>query len=116
MGLAGYYRRFVEGFFRVAYPITCLQKKGKAFKWTHHYQKSFDQLKHLLTIAPVLRIADPNKEYLVCTDASKEVVGGVLMQEGILVAYESRKLKEYLQKYLAYDLELIAVIHTLKKW
>eukprot|EP00253_Pinus_taeda_P026214 PITA_26214 len=79
MGLAGYYRRFVEGFSRVAYPITSLQKKGKAFKWTVDCQWSFEQLKHLLTTAPVLCVADPEKEYVVCTDASKEGVGGVLM-------------------------------------
>jgi len=116
MGLAGYYRRFVEGFSRVAYPITSLQNKGKIFKWTLECQWSFEQLKHLLTTAPILSIADPNKDYVVCTDASKEGVGGVLMQEGRLIAYESRKLKEHEQKYSAYDLELAAVIHALKMW
>eukprot|EP00253_Pinus_taeda_P022952 PITA_22952 len=116
MGLAGYYRRFVEGFSRVAFPITSLQKKGKSFQWTPNCQKSFEQLKHLLTTAPILRIADPDKDYVVCTDASKEGVGGVLMQEGRVVAYESRKLKEHEQKYSAYDLELTAVIHALKMW
>eukprot|EP00253_Pinus_taeda_P012064 PITA_12064 len=71
MGLAGYYRRFVEGFSKVAFPITSLQKKGKLFHWTPNCQKSFEQLKHLLTTAPVLSIADPNKDYVVCMDASK---------------------------------------------
>eukprot|EP00253_Pinus_taeda_P029605 PITA_29605 len=66
--------------------------------------------------APILSIADPNKDYVVYTDASKEGVGGVLMQEGRLIAYESRKLKEHEQKYFAYDLELAAVIHALKMW
>ena len=116
MGLAGYYRRFVEGFSRIAYPITSLQKKGKLFKWTAECQQSFDRLKHLLTTAPILSIADPNMDYVVCTDASKEGVGGVLMQEGKVIAYESRKLKEHEQKYSAYDLELTAVIHALKMW
>eukprot|EP00253_Pinus_taeda_P010631 PITA_10631 len=64
MGLAGYYRRFVEGFSKVAFPITSLQKKGKLFHWTPNCQKSFEQLKHLLTTAPVLSIADPNKDYV----------------------------------------------------
>eukprot|EP00253_Pinus_taeda_P001689 PITA_01689 len=116
MGLAGYYRRFVAGFSKVAFPITSLQKKGKLFHWTPDCQKSFEQLKHLLTTAPVLSIADPNKDYVVCTDASKEGLGGVLMQEGRVIAYESRKLKEHEQKYYAYDLELAAVIHALKMW
>eukprot|EP00253_Pinus_taeda_P018396 PITA_18396 len=99
MGLAGYYRRFVEGFSRVAYPITSLQKKGKAFIWALNCQRSFDQLKHFLTTAPILSIVDPNKKYMVCMDASKEGVRGILMQEDRVVAYESRKLKEYEQKY-----------------
>lgn len=116
MGLAGYYRRFVEGFSRVAFPITSLQKKGKAFHWTTSCQKSFEQLKHLLTTAPILRIADPDKDYIVCMDASKEGVGGVLMQEGKVIAYESQKLNEHEHKYYAYDLELTAVIHALKMW
>lgn len=95
MGLAGYYRRFVEKISRIAYPITSLQKKGKIFKWTAECQHSFERLKNLLTTAPVLSIADPEKYYVVCTDASKEGVGGVLMQEGRVIAYESRKLKEH---------------------
>eukprot|EP00253_Pinus_taeda_P004218 PITA_04218 len=116
MGLVGYYRRFVEGFSRVSYPITSLQKKGKAFRWIAGCQRSFEQLKHLLTTAPVLCVADPEKEYVVCTDASKEGVGGVLMQEGKVIAYESRKLKEHEQKYSAYDMELTTAIHALKMW
>eukprot|EP00253_Pinus_taeda_P033985 PITA_33985 len=116
MGLDGYYRRFVEGFSRIAYPITSLQKKGKIVRWTSECQQSFDRLKHLLTTAPILSIADPNNDYVVCTDASKEGVGGVLMQEGKVIAYESRKLKEHEQRYSAYDLELTVVIHALKMW
>jgi len=61
MDLARYYRRFVEGFSRVAYPISSLQKKGRAFRWTPDCQRRFDQCKHLLTTAPILSIADPNK-------------------------------------------------------
>ena len=116
MGLDGYYMRFIEGFSRVAYPITSLQKKGKTFKWNMKCHKSFNQLKHLLNTAPILSIADPNKDYVVCTDANKEGVGGVLMQEGRLISYEYRKLKQHEKKYSAYDLELTVVIHALKMW
>jgi len=100
----------------VAYPITSLQKKGKIFKWSIECQKCFDQLKHLLTTVPILSIVDPNKDYVVCTDAKKEGVGGVLMQEGRVISYESRKLKEHKKKYPAYDLEQTTVIHALKMW
>ena len=70
----------------------------------------------MLTTAPILSITDPNKEYVVCTYVSKEGVGGVLMQEGKVIAYKSRKLKEHEKKYSAYGLELAAVIHALKMW
>ena len=56
---------------------------------------SFEKLKLVLTTAPVLRVADPNKELEVCTDACKEGVGAILSQEGKVVSYESWKLKEH---------------------
>ena len=58
MGLAGYYRRFIEGFSRVAHAITSLQKKGTKFEWTSRCEESFQRLKNLLTNAPVLKVAD----------------------------------------------------------
>ena len=59
MGLAGYYRRFIEGFSRVAHAITSLQKKGTKFEWTLKCEESFQQLKNLLTSATLLKVADP---------------------------------------------------------
>jgi hypothetical protein len=73
-------------------------------------------LKKLLTSAPILRIADPNEEFIVCTDACKEGLGGVLSQNGFVVCYESRKLKEHERFYVTHDLELAVIVHTLKKW
>lgn len=115
-GLAGYCRRFVKVFSRVAYPIISLQKKERTFRWTLECQKIFEQLKHLFTTAPILSIVDPSKDYMVCRKASKEGVEGVLMQEEKVIVYESRKLKEHEQKYSTYDLELAAIIHALKMW
>ena len=79
MGIAGYYHRFVERFSAIAYPITSLQRKGVKFVWTEKCHNSFDQLKQKLTIAPILKIADPDKEFVVCTDACREGLGGVLL-------------------------------------
>ena len=70
MGITGYYRRFIEGFSRIANPITSLQKKGKKFEWSQKCGDSFKKLKTLLTTTPILRIADPNKYFIVCTDAA----------------------------------------------
>jgi hypothetical protein len=95
MSLAGCYRRFIEGFSKIANPITSLQKKGLKFQWTLDCENSFQHLKQLLTSAQILRIADPNEEFIVCTDVCKEGLGGVLNQNGFFICYESRKLKEH---------------------
>ena len=99
MGLAGYYRQFIQGFSKIAYPITSLQKKGVKFVWSLKFQESFENLKILLTMAPILKADDPYKDYIVCTDASKEGLGGVLSQEGHVACYESHKLKEHKKLY-----------------
>jgi hypothetical protein len=71
MGLVDYYRRFIKGFSKIASPITSLQKKGAKFEWTSKCEESFQQLKGILTSAPILNIANPNKDFVVCTDACK---------------------------------------------
>jgi hypothetical protein len=70
-GLVGYYRRFIVGFSKIAHPITSFQRKGVKFRWKEEYEKSFQNLKLLLTIAPILKIVDPNEDFIVCTDACK---------------------------------------------
>ena len=76
------------------------------------WRKLEKNLKTLLTSAPILRLADPNKEFVVCTDG----LGDVLTQEGHVIAYESRKLKVHENNYATYDLELAAIIHALNMW
>ena len=95
MGMEGYYRRFVERFSAIANPITSLQRKGVKFVWTEKCQNSFEQLKQRLISAPILKIADLDKEFVVCIDAYREGLGGVLLQEDSVIAYESRKLKTH---------------------
>jgi hypothetical protein len=116
MGLEGNYRRFIKAFSKNGCPITSLQKKGVKFFWTPKCEERFQSLKHLLTHAPMLKIADPETDFLVCTDAYKEGLGGVLMQEGSVVFYESRKLNEHEVNYVTHDLELAAIVHALKMW
>jgi hypothetical protein len=57
--------------------------------WTQECEEKFQSLKYLLTHTPMLKIADPETDFLVCTDSCKEGIGGVLMQEGSIVCYES---------------------------
>ena len=68
-----------------------MQKKGKKFDWNKKCEDSFKKLKTLLTYAPILRIVIPNKKFIVCTDTCNDGLGGVLTQEGHVIAYESRK-------------------------
>jgi hypothetical protein len=73
-------------------------------------------LKQLLTSAPILRIADPNEDFIVYMNACKERIGGVLSQNGFVICYESRKLKEHERHYATHDLDLAAIMHALRKW
>ena len=116
MGITGYYQKFIEGFSNISYPITSLQKKGKKFEWTEKCIKIFNKLKHLLTTTPILMIVDPFNYFVVCTDACKEGLAIVLIQENQVMAYESRKLKEHENNYTTYNLELTAIINALKIW
>ena len=95
MGLAGYYKRFIQGFPKVAHSITSLQRKGIEFEWTPKCEESFQQLKNILTSAPILKIVDPEKDFVVCTDSCNQGLGGFLMKDNHVVCYESRKLKEH---------------------
>ena len=114
MGLTCYYCIFIEIFSRITYLIKTFQKRGNHFIWSQQFQDSFDKLKHLLTTTPILIIVDPNKDFVVCIDVSKEGLGGVLTQECHVIYYESRKLKEHEKNYVVRDMELEAIIHVLK--
>ena len=61
-----------------------------------------------------MKVADPDKDFVVCTNACGQGLGGVLMQENHMICYESRKLKEHENKYATHDLELVAIVHALK--
>ena len=68
------------------------------FDWNQKCEDNFKKLKTLLTTTPILRIVDPNKDFIVCTDACNDGLGGVLTQEGHVITYESRKLKIHEKK------------------
>ncbi|KAK1697843.1 hypothetical protein QYE76_014540 [Lolium multiflorum] len=85
LGLAGYYRRFVEGFSSIARPMTQLLKKDKKFDWTDKCEASFQELKNRLTSAPILIMSDITKPFDMYCDASKIGLGCVLMQEGKVI-------------------------------
>ena len=116
LGLAGFYRRFVQGFSVIASSITRLLRKGVKFEWDDKCQSSFERLKEILVEALVLIQPTSGRDYTVYNDASRIGLGCVLMQDGKVVAYASRQLKPHEKNYPAHDLELAAVVFTLKIW
>ena len=116
LGLAGYYRRFVEGFSKIASSLTMLTRKNVKFQWSDACEKSFQELKRRLVTAPVLTIPSGSGGFVVYSDASKNGLGCVLIQHEKVVAYASRQLKEYEKNYPTHDLELAAVVFALKIW
>jgi hypothetical protein len=116
LGLAEYYRRFIENFSKIAKPITELLKKEKMFEWTEGCENSFQELKKILVSAPILCLPDLEKEFQVYCDASCQGLGSVLMQGGKVVSYASRQLKKHEHNYPTHDLELASVVHALNIW
>ena len=116
LSLAGYYRRFIPDFSRIAKPMTELLKKEVKFRWDEKCEKAFHTLRAHLTTAPVLAQLDNSKPYDVYCDASGTGLGCVLMQENRVIAYASRALRPHKVNYPTHDLELAAVIHALKIW
>jgi hypothetical protein len=86
LGLAEYYRRFIEGFSKIVKPFTSLLEKGKEFKWDEACQKCFEELKERLTTSPVLIMLDIHKGFDLYCDASHLGLGCLLMQEGKVIA------------------------------
>ena len=116
LGLAGYYRRFVQDFSRIAAPLTRLTQKNVRFQWTEVCEAGFQKMKDCLTSAPVLALPSSTGGYTVYCDASRVGLGCVLMQHGKVIAYASRQLKRHEQNYPTHDLEMAAVIFALKIW
>ncbi|GKB96928.1 putative reverse transcriptase domain-containing protein, partial [Tanacetum coccineum] len=116
LGLAGYYRRFIEGFSKIAKPITKLTQKNVNFVWTETAEAAFQLLKQKFYSAPILSLPEGSENFVVYCDASCKGLGAVLMQKEKLIAYASRQLKIYEKNYTTNDLELGAVVFALKMW
>ena len=119
MGLANYYRKFIEGFSGTALPLTDLTKKETTFDFGAKCREAFKEIKRRLTRAPILTVFDPEKEAIVETDASDKAIGVCLSQKGDdgkirLVAYYSRKMTGLESNYDIYNKELLAVVEALR--
>lgn len=116
LGLPCYYCCFVENFSRIAAPLIKLTRKGVKYVWMQECEQSFQELKSRLTSAPVLILPDDSGEYVFYSDASRLGLGCVLMQHRNMIAYASRQLKNHELNYPTRDLELAAMVFTLKIW
>ncbi|GJV43006.1 putative reverse transcriptase domain-containing protein [Tanacetum coccineum] len=115
-GLAGYYRRVIENFSKIAKSLTILTQKCKTFDLGKEQEFSFQTLKDKLCNAPVLALSDRPKDFVVYCDASGLGLDCVLMQRGKVISYASRQLKIHEKNYTTHDLELGAVVFALKIW
>ncbi|GKA00696.1 putative reverse transcriptase domain-containing protein [Tanacetum coccineum] len=116
LGLAGYYRRFIEGFSKIAKPMTKLTQKGIKFDWGEKEENAFQLIKQKLCSAPILALPEGSEDFVVYCDASHKGLGAVLMQREKVIAYASRQLKVHEKNYTTHDLELGSVVFALKIW
>ncbi|KAD3067053.1 hypothetical protein E3N88_34933 [Mikania micrantha] len=116
LGLAGYYRRFISNFSKIALPLTKLTQKSEPFVWTQKQEEAFQTLKQRLCNAPILTLPEGSDDFVVYCDASHQGLGCVLMQRDKVIAYASRQLKIHEKNYTTHDLELGAVVFALKIW
>ncbi|GJY27602.1 retrotransposon protein, putative, ty3-gypsy subclass [Tanacetum coccineum] len=109
LGLAGYYRRFIKGFLKIAKPMTKFTQKSVKFDWGEKDEAAFQLLKQKLCSAPVLALPKRSENFVVYCDASHKGWGTVLMQKEKVIAYASRQLRIHEKNYTTHDLELGAV-------
>ncbi|GKA52992.1 putative reverse transcriptase domain-containing protein [Tanacetum coccineum] len=116
LGLAGYYRRFIEGFSKIAKSMTKLTQKGVKFDWGDKEEATFQLIKQKLCNAPILNLPEGSEDFIVYCDALIKDLGAALTQREKVIAYTSRQLKIHEKNYTTHDLELRAVVFALKIW
>ena len=121
LGSCNFYRRFIEGFSKIAKPLYQFTEKDQKWEFGTKHQEAFDRLIHKLTHAPILAHYDPKKPITIETDASKYVTVEIISQTGddsILrpIAYRSKSMSKSEYNYDVHDKELLARIIALEDW
>ena len=120
LGLAGYYRRFIENFSSKALPLTQLLRKDSLFAWGTDQEESCNILKECLTKNPILSFPNFEKPFNVTTDASNFALGAVLSQgdypNDLPISYASRSLNVHEINYSTIEKELLAIVWSVKKF
>jgi transposase InsO family protein len=115
LGICSYYRRYCKDFANISSPLCDLLKKNSKFHWVKEHEKSFQDLKIMLSTEPVLAYPDYDKEFILQTDGSAKAIGAVLSQindadEEHPICYLSRKLSDAETRYDAREIELLAIV------
>nr|GEW33166.1 uncharacterized protein [Tanacetum cinerariifolium] len=116
IGLVNYYGRFIMGYSAITSSLMDLLKKNKAWIWDEECQAEFESLKKAVMEEPMLRLPDVTMPFELHTYASDFAIGGVLMQDGHLIAFESQKLNETKRKYTVQEKKMTMVVHWLRIW
>ena len=120
LGLSNYFRRFIKDYSTVVAPLTDMTKTVGStvnwLKWEEAQINAFNKVKHALTSAPVLALPNPDLPYTVVTDASLAGTGGVLMQDGRVISYTSKKFTPAEKRYTTGEQELLGIIHAAREW
>ncbi|CAI7792914.1 unnamed protein product, partial [Closterium sp. NIES-53] len=120
LGLANYYRKFINHFAAITSPLSNLLRKQQPFHWGPEQEEAFTTIKHALTSSPTLVLPDPSLPYVIWTDASQVATGAILCQDqghGLQpIAFDSRKLKPAECNYATHDREALAIVNAIKKW
>ncbi|GJR68903.1 putative reverse transcriptase domain-containing protein [Tanacetum coccineum] len=114
LGLAVYYRRFIEGFSKIAKSMTKLTQNKVKFDWGDKQEAAFQLIKQKLCSAPIMALLEGSEDFIIYYDASIKGLGVVLMKREKVIAYASRQLKIHENNYTTHDLELGAVVFALK--
>lgn len=120
LGLAGYYRRFISDFAKIAKPLNNLFKDGVEYKWEEPQDLAFQKIKETLISEPILQYPQFDKEFMIITDASQEALGAVLSQGELgkdkPICYASRTLNKAEKNYSTTEKELLAVVWAIKQF
>jgi hypothetical protein len=117
LGLANYFRRFIQDYSSMVAPLTSLLAKDKSLTdWSQECNEAFEAVKHALANAPVLAHPDFEKPFEIVCDASMRGLGAVLLQDRRPIAFLSRKFNKAEHNYTTTEQELLAVVECLKRW
>ena len=121
LGVANFNRRFIKDFSKIVQPLSIMTSSKRKFEWGPEQDEAFQQIKHCISQAPALRLADWSKEFHIQTDASDISVGAVLFQQGdqgerYPLAYHSKTLNKTERNWSATEKEMFGIVSASRKW